>query len=179
VEILKSQFVIVNEYIDVTPEVLKIPAKQERGFEIHYRPLIVKELDVAEIVLKNPVLGEFKYKLNLKAIAPSTQKSMAFKTSLGNDQVQTFKFTHFLKKPTTYTIKVERLDAPGAQCEFKSEVPQVAALAADSYKGVEISVNVRYEPFTIGTSKAIVKLNSPEGMEYTCLLFGNSVAPQP
>jgi len=65
--------------------VLKIPAKAERGFEIHYRPLIVSENDEAELILKNPVLGEFKYKLVLKALAPSTQKSMAFKTSLGND----------------------------------------------------------------------------------------------
>ena len=50
---------------------------------------------------------------------------------------------------------------------------------ADSVKGVEVSVNVRYEPFSIGDSRAILKLNSPEGMEYTCLLFGKSTAPKP
>lgn len=32
---------------------------------------------------------------------------------------------------------------------------------------------------TIGDSRGILKLTSPEGMEYTCLLFGKSTAPQP
>jgi hypothetical protein len=44
---------------------------------------------------------------------------------------------------------------------------------------VELSVNIRYEPYTIGDSRANLKLTSPEGMEYTCLLFGRSNAPQP
>jgi len=42
---------------------------------------------------------------------------------LGADLVQAFKFTHFLKKPTVYTIKIERLDVPGGICDFKSEIP--------------------------------------------------------
>ena len=62
---------INNEYIEITPDVLKIPGKSERGFEISYRPLIVSEQEV-DLVLKNPALGEFKYKLQLKGIAPNT-----------------------------------------------------------------------------------------------------------
>lgn len=42
-----------------------------------------------------------------------------------------------------------------------------------------MSVNVRYEPFTIGDSRAIIKFTSPEGMEYSCLLYGKSTAPIP
>lgn len=42
-----------------------------------------------------------------------------------------------------------------------------------------MSVNIRYEPFTIGDSRGVLKLTSPEGMEYSCLLFGKSSAPQP
>jgi hypothetical protein len=93
--------------------------------------------------------------------------------------VQAYKFTHFLKKPTAYTVKVERLDQPGQICDFKSEVPQVQAAAADSSKGIEVLVNVKYEPFTIGETRAILKLTSPEGMEYTCLLLGKATAPLP
>lgn len=91
--------------------------------------------------------------------------------------MQAFKFVHYLKKPSVYQIKVERLDTPGVPSDFKAEVAQVQAPAADSAKGTEVSVNIRYEPFSIGDSRAIVKLNSPEGMEYTCLLFGKSTAP--
>jgi hydrocephalus-inducing protein len=104
---------------------------------------------------------------------------MAFKCALGADLVQAFKFTHFLKKPTNYAIKIERLDTPGIPSDFKAEVAQVAAPLADSAKGIEVSVNVRYEPYTIGDSRSILKLNSPEGMEYTCLLFGKSTPPVP
>lgn len=35
--------------------------------------------------------------------------------------VQAFKFTHFPKKATTYSLKVERLDSPGAPSDFKAE----------------------------------------------------------
>jgi len=93
--------------------------------------------------------------------------------------VQIFKFTHFLKKPTTYTVKVERIDNPNAQSDFKAEVATVQAPAAESNKGVEIQVSIRYEPFTIGDSRGCLKLSSPEGMDYTSLLFGKSTAPQP
>merc|ERR1711957_282091 len=31
----------------------------------------------------------------------------------------------------------------------------------------------------IGDSRGVLKLSSPEGMEYSCLLFGKSSAPQP
>lgn len=43
VEVLKTQWVMANEYLDIQPDVLKIPPKSERGFEVHYRPLIASE----------------------------------------------------------------------------------------------------------------------------------------
>jgi len=65
VVIAKSQFTCTSEYVEIGPEQLKIPAKSERGFEISYRPLIISEQEV-DLILKNPVLGDFKYKLQLK-----------------------------------------------------------------------------------------------------------------
>ena len=109
-----------NEYIDIQPDTLKIPPKSKRAFDILYRPLIVSEQEV-DLLLKNPVLGDYKYKLQLKGLAPSTQKSMAFKCSLGSDLVQAFKFTHYLKKQTNYTVKIERLDTSGPS-DFRAEV---------------------------------------------------------
>mmetsp|Transcript_39618 Transcript_39618/g.60633 ORF Transcript_39618/g.60633 Transcript_39618/m.60633 type:complete len:219 (-) Transcript_39618:134-790(-) len=165
--------------MEITPEQLVIPPKSERGFEIHYRPLVTSEEEIIDLVLNNAVLGMFKYKVALKGLQPSSQRSMAFKCALGADLVQIFKFTHFLKKATNYTAKVERIDMPGAPCDFKAETVTIAAPAAESYKGTEVSCSIRYEPFTIGDSRGVLKLQSPEGMEYTCLLFGKSTAPQP
>jgi len=84
-----------------------------------------------------------------------------------------------MKKATSYIIKVERTDGAPGNCDFKADVANVAATAADSNAGVPLAVNVRYEPFTIGDSRAVIKLTSAEGMEYSCLLFGKSSAPQP
>jgi len=131
-------------------------------------------------LLKQPVLGEFRYKLRLRGLAPTTQRSLNFQTSLGSELVQAFKFTHFLKqKQTNYAAKIFKVDQAEAATEFKAEPAQVQAPPADSFKGTEVSVNIKFEPFTIGESRGILKLTSPEGMEYTCLLYGKSTAPQP
>ena len=175
VEVNRAQFSIQNEYIEILPESQVFKPHESREFQIRYLPLMISESE-AEMSLKNPVLGDFNYKLILKGLAPTSQRSLAFKCALGQDQMQAFKFVHFLKKQTNYAVKVERIDGPGA-CDFKADVAQVAAPAAESQRGVEVSLNVRYEPFTIGDSRGVLKLTSPEGMEYSCLLFGKSQAP--
>jgi hydrocephalus-inducing protein len=179
VQVNRSQFVISNEYVDIVPESLAIPPQSERGFEINYRPLIVSE-EESELVLKSPELGEYKYKLLLKGLVSTTQRSLHFKTALGSELVQAFRFNHYLKKATNYTVKCERLDGNAAlQCDFKAEQATVAATDAKDYHGVELTVNIKYEPTNIGESRGILKLNSPENIEYTCILYGHSTAPQP
>lgn len=42
-----------------------------------------------------------------------------------------------------------------------------------------MSVNIRFEPNIIGEARAVLKLNSPENIEYSCMLYGHSTAPQP
>jgi len=53
-----------------------------REFQIKYLPLMISEQET-DMVLKNPVLGDFNYKLRLKGVAPTSQRSLAFKCSLG------------------------------------------------------------------------------------------------
>lgn len=136
VKVNKGMFTFVNEYLEITPEEIAIKAHESREFNINFRPLIISE-STCELVFKNPVLGEFKYSLTLKGVAPTQQRSLAFKCSLGQDQMQVFKFTHFMKKAVTYQVKIDRADGQGI-CDFKLEgAPTVAAPAADSFKGVE------------------------------------------
>ena len=178
VKVNKSQFFFTNDYLEITPEEIAIKAHESREFNVNFRPLIVSEQQ-QEVVLKNPVLGEFKYMLTLKGIAQTSHRSLAFKCSLGQDQMQVFKFTHFMKKAVTYQVKVERADGNGV-CDFKIDgQPTIAAPAADSFKGVELQLNIKYEPFTIGDSRGVLRLTSAEGIEYSCMLFGRSSAPQP
>jgi hypothetical protein len=70
----------------VTPDEITVKAHESREFNINFRPLIISESQ-CEIVLKNPQLGEFKYSIVLKGIAPTSQRSLAFKCSLGQDQM--------------------------------------------------------------------------------------------
>jgi hypothetical protein len=59
-----------------------IKAHESREFNVNFRPLIISETST-DIVFKNPILGDFRYNVALKGIAPNTQRSLAFKCSLG------------------------------------------------------------------------------------------------
>ena len=165
VEISKEEFSIENEYIEITPDAITIPPQSERGFEISYRPLIVGE-ETQELTLNSASLGLYKYELILKGLVSTAQRSLHFKCALGADLMQQFKFKHYLKKPTTYSIKTEDMVGNLTTC-FKVEQPSVQAAAAENNNGVEITVNVRFEPNIIGDSRGILRLSSPENIEYT------------
>ncbi len=84
VKVTKQQFIFTNDYLEITPDDIVIKAHESREFNINFRPLIISETST-DVVLKNPILGEFKYNLALKGVAPTTQRSLAFKCSLGQD----------------------------------------------------------------------------------------------
>ena len=75
-------FTFTNEYLEITPEEISIKAHESREFNINFRPLIISEQQT-DLVFKNAMLGEFKYSLTLKGVAPTQQRSLAFKCSLG------------------------------------------------------------------------------------------------
>lgn len=177
ITVKKEEFVINNEYTEITPESITIPPQSERGFEISYRPLIVSE-EKQELVLNSAALGTYKYELILKGLVSTAQRSLHFKCTLGSELMQQFKFKHYLKKATTYSLKAEDMEGHPSTC-FKIEQASVQAAAAENNNGVSVAVNVRFEPNIIGESRAILKLTSPENIEYTCLLYGHSTAPQP
>jgi len=68
VPISASEFTCANEYIEITPETLTVPPGSERGFEVHYRPLVASEDETCDLVLQNAILGAFKYNLLLKGL---------------------------------------------------------------------------------------------------------------
>jgi len=86
VKVTKQQFQFTNDYLEITPDEIVIKAHETREFMINFRPLIVSE-STTDIVLKNPILGDFRYQIALKGIAPTSQRSLAFKCSLGQDQM--------------------------------------------------------------------------------------------
>ena len=82
VEVNRSQFTIQNEYVEIHPETLVLKPHESKDVQIRYLPLMISESE-AEMSLRNPVLGDFNYKLLLKGLAPTSQRSLAFKCALG------------------------------------------------------------------------------------------------
>ncbi len=78
VEITKQQFSFVNEYIEISPDSITIPAQSERGFEVCYRPLAVGESKEL-LTLRSEALGIYKYELLLKGLPSTAQNSLHFK----------------------------------------------------------------------------------------------------
>ena len=73
---------------------------------------------------------------------------MNFKTSLGSEVTQKFKFVHYGKKATTYTCRVEKMGqkvpvnvdpkakAPVSNIDFTVEAPSVQVPACETFEGV-------------------------------------------
>ena len=165
IQISREDFKFENENIEIEPSVLTLPSQAERSFEISYRPLVAGE-EQEELVLNSGDLGLYKYQLYLKGLVSTAQPSLHFNCTLGSELMQQFKFKHYLKKATNYAVKSEDMEGHPSTC-FKVEQATVQAPACENNNGVNLSVNIRFEPNNIGESRALLKLTSPENIEYT------------
>lgn len=106
-------------------------------------------------------------------LAQNSQKQLSFKTTLGTEIIQTFKFNNYLKKPTSYMCRIEKLGlaknadpkAKGAQSDFILDIAEVKTLPAESFEGNEQSVAIRFEPSSLTDSKSVLFVTSNEGGE--------------
>lgn len=109
---------------------------------------------------------------------------------MGSDTVQTLKFKNYLKKPAPYQIKIERLGAPKPAAggkETKNQLNEfsilekdpITAPASDSKDGIDVPVNIKFEPSSMNESKAILTISNLEGGTYQYYLVGQTTAPQP
>lgn len=69
--------------------------------------------------------------------------------------------------------------AKGVTGDFSVSNSTINAPAADGKEGIEVPVNVRFEPSSPNESKAIMHISSPEGGAYQCYLIGTTMSPQP
>lgn len=56
---------------------------------------------------------------------------MAFKASLGSDIVQSFKFTNYCKKPTTYIARIDKVGTKPVAIDPKAKGGKEAAVQVD------------------------------------------------
>ena len=191
VTVKKEQLIPDHECITFNPPTFIMPPKSESGFEVLFRPLLANQIQ-SKFRLSSPELGEFTYLLNLTGLPSTIPRTTIFKTSLGTDILQNFKFTHYLKKAADYQCKVEKIGGGVKPVEskpsdkksvvpidFTIDNPVVKATPAESFEGTDYTINIRFEPSSLIESRAMLTVSSSEGGEYTCLLIGQSSAPQP
>lgn len=134
----------------------------------------------ASITIRSPELGDLKYPLLLKGIPTTQIKTLnTISACLGSDKIISFSFINYLKKQTTYAVKIEKfMDNMPIPIDFIPDQAVITAASADPLKGTEIISTLRFEPYFIGESKAILRVTSPEGGEYNWILVGSSYPPQ-
>merc|ERR1712060_359754 len=134
------------------------------------RPLLPRET-TSRLMLTSPELGTFLYDLHLVALDAGETRSLPFQVALGDSQTLRFRFLNFMRRPETY-----KLTLGGSDFEVDS---QVAAPAAEGSTGAEVSVDVTFEPSTLGEVLDTLSVSSAEGGEYLCTLQGMSLPPKP
>jgi hydrocephalus-inducing protein len=164
------------DIVSIKPNSFNIIPESEMPIEVSFRPLTVSQ-QLANIIIKSVELGDLKYPLLLKGSSNPAPKAIpTIKTYLGSEKMVSISFTNYLKKQSTYSVKVEKfLDSYPLPIDF---ITDVNLIQADPTKGSELSFSVKFEPYFIGESKAIVKVSSPEGGEYSWVLAGEARPPQ-
>jgi len=161
-----------------TPEFV-VPPNSEATLEVLFRPIAAGSGE-AKVSLISPELGDFPYLVQYTAKAAGLDKTIVFKAPLGStDCVQIFRFMHYALEATTYTASIEA--APGHKSptgDFSTESKDVKAEAGGK-DGVEVSVNVKFQPSELGEIRALLVLNGAKGGEYKALLIGYTQPPQP
>ncbi|KAJ3260794.1 hypothetical protein HK103_007357 [Boothiomyces macroporosus] len=151
------------------PHTFTIQPKSDTPVVVEFLPLQPKET-LSRVVLNSNELGTYQYDLKLNALPAGMERSMHFKVGLGGLQVQTFRFMSYCKAKTDYVCKLE---SP----EFFVEKSISAPAATNG--GVEISVDITYEPSRLGDTRTQLIISSPAGGDYVCPLFGHCTAPKP
>eukprot|EP00743_Colponemidia_sp_Colp-15_P000860 GILK01000949.1.p1 GENE.GILK01000949.1~~GILK01000949.1.p1 ORF type:complete len:1078 (+),score=227.51 GILK01000949.1:666-3899(+) len=162
--------------VRVEPTPFTIQPRSEGRFTVVYRPLVAGQAETS-LTLRSAKLGEYKYKLTLKANPGGIERSLNFRSFLGSDLVQTFRFNHLLSKAISYTCTIDNLGKAGPPDFFVDKTVSAPAATAADRDGVEVRVDVRYEPSSLGDSKANLIIASPEGGDFVCSLHGVCAPP--
>ncbi|KAI8854494.1 hypothetical protein BC829DRAFT_429292 [Chytridium lagenaria] len=132
-------------------------------------PLQAKE-STARLTITSNELGVYQYDLRLISTPAAVERSLHFKVGLGGSQTQTFRFLSYAKSKTEYTCKI---DSP----DFSVEKSVMAPSAVNG--GVEVCIDVTYEPSKLGDARTQLLVSSSTGGDYICPLYGHCIPPRP
>ncbi|CAJ1447961.1 unnamed protein product [Effrenium voratum] len=160
-----------------SPE-FSVAPNSEATVDVLFRPVMAGSGE-AKVSLSSPELGDFPYTVEHVAKPAGLEKTIVFKAPLGSlDCMQTFRFYHYTQKATTFSAAVEPAPGQKSCSDFVPEAKDVKVDAAGP-DGLEVSVNVKFQPSELGEIRALLVLTSADGGEYKALLVGYAQPPQP
>jgi hypothetical protein len=171
---------IFHEFVSSDPNIFvpNLPITcgphSEANFTVQYRPLVATKQKDATLKLKSNVLGEFKFDLALTANPVGAPRVMKFATGLGGEVSQTHRFLSYASKSIDYECKVT-----GTDFTLESGAKVTASPCPPGGEGVEVLVELRYEPSALGTVKETVTFSNTEGGTYQLALEGFCDPPKP
>jgi len=164
--------------IRFSPHDFTVPPNGDATLDVSFRP-VLEGTGEGTVTLTSPELGVFPYAMKYTAKQAGLEKTMTFKAPIGGDVVETFKFLHFARKPGQYAARID--PAPGRKGptgDFIVESKDIKA-NANQDDGIEVGVDIRFQPSIMNEVRALLVLSSPDGGEYKSLLVGYTQPPQP
>jgi hydrocephalus-inducing protein len=164
----------------VPPELTVLPGTQA-SIDVIFRPVLPGE-GQASVHLRSEQLGVYPYAVLYNVKPSGLDKTIVFKAPLGLNTIQTFKFMHYSRKATTFTSTIEAAPGhkvAGANFTLAEAKDQKGNLAAAGEDGLEASIDIRFQPSSLGEVRALLVVSSPEAGDYKALLVGYTQPPQP
>jgi hydrocephalus-inducing protein len=153
---------------------LVVHAKSQSVLEFNFLPLIDHPQEKVDLIMTSDLLGEFCYTLDLTALEiTSTERTLRMNTTLGCEISAPFRFKNFATSATTYECKLD--SGRDFLVDSKINVPA----AEPGSEGVDVVVDVRFEPSAMGDARDMLRISSKDGGKYTCSLKGFCEAPKP
>lgn len=165
----------------IVPATITLPARGSVDVEVKFRPLVVGPAE-ASLKLECTELGLFEWTLKLAGLPTAPERPLAFSCALGSKETQAFRFTHWLEDKADYKVAFKSSGTAVASGGAFSAQATLSAPAAPPgpAAGVEVSVDVSFEPTALGEAiRDTLLLTSTTGGEYAVPLLGQCVPPKP
>ena len=120
------------------PATIVLGAAGTSVLNVGWRPLVSGTREGA-LTLSSAELGSFTHRLSLAAIGAADVRSLQFKAGLGGAQVQSFRFTNFVRSTAPVVYKC----ALKGGVDFELEAKDVPAQPADGLNGFEVRARAR------------------------------------
>jgi hypothetical protein len=159
------------------PPLIDVPALSSTTIEISFVPLDVVDTNVP-LTFTSIQLGKLDYTLHLVSVSVPSEKTIKFRTSLGTDQMLTFRFINRYTQSVDFKIAISS-DSPNLNPFSVQSNTVFSPAALSSSSGIEVSIPITFEPTALGMFRATLTASSDKAGTYTCILIGHSTDPTP